>query len=240
MVYTVPNLYPLLTNNYENMKIKMMKFILSIFILLVSFNSSANIPEFATRCVGEKGAKKNAIFLHGMLLVETLPKGVGPDEASLAKLAKTHDYRIAIPRSHIVCKQSSQYHCWGDTTSIESTYAGIVKSAAQCFDTKKPFVAIGFSDGGYHLARALMRGVKDQPEWSIAIGSAGNIAYSNSNDLRKNTPITLLTGKSDGVFANAKSFVSDLKKKGAKVDFKTYSGGHVVPFDVLGTMLATS
>jgi len=217
-----------------------MKSILFVLFSLIGFNLSAKTPEFATRCVGDKSAKKNAIFLHGMLLVQTLPNGVGKDEASLAQIAKTHDYRIAIPRSHIVCKQSKHYHCWGNTTTIESTYEGIVKSAAQCFDTSKPFVAIGFSDGGYHLARALMRGVKDQPKLSIAIGSAGNIAYSQSKDLSQVAPITLLTGKSDGVLASAKSFVLDLKKKGAKVEFKTYDGGHVVPFDLLATMLASA
>src|SRR3989442_4857841 len=114
-----------------------MKYILSILILIVSSNLPAKIPEFATRCVGDESAKKNAIFLHGMLLVQTLSDGVGKDEASFATLAKTHGYRIAIPRSHIVCKQAKHYHCWGDTTKIESTYEGIVKSAAQWFDTSK-------------------------------------------------------------------------------------------------------
>lgn len=198
--------------------------------------------EFATRCVGEKDAKKNAIFLHGMLPVGTLAKGVPNSESQLEELAKKHGYRIAIPRSHIVCARAKSHHCWGHSSvdSIESTYEGVLKSAAQCFDTSKPFVAIGFSDGGYHLGRVFMRGLSPQPKMTIAIGSAGNVGLAHSNDLSKSAHMTLLVGNSDGVLTKAKSFASALEKKRGQVAFKTYKGGHAVPFDVLGDFLAQS
>lgn len=221
-----------------------MKNILTFLTLVFSTTTfaAAKPVEFATRCVGDQNAKKHAIFLHGMLPVSTLSSGAGASEAQLAELAKKHGYRIAIPRSHIVCPRAKSHHCWGfsDVASIESTYQGILKSASQCFDTNKPFVAIGFSDGGYHLGRVFMRGLSPQPKLTIAIGSAGNIGLAHSSDLSKSSRMTLLVGKSDGVLSRAKSFATDLGKKRGQVDFKTYDGGHVVPFDLLGTVLAQS
>jgi len=218
-----------------------MKIVLSAACFLACFNLFAKKDvEFATRCIGDKDASKKAIFLHGMLPVNTLSKGAYGSEAHLAKVAKQNGYQIAVPRSHHVCQRDRNFHCWGETKNIEATYQAILKSASKCFDTSKPFVAIGFSDGGYHLGRVFMKKIAPQPSLTIAIGSAGNITYAGSNDLTTSSRFTLLSGKSDTVLSDAKAFVSALKKKGAQVDFRTYDGGHEIPFELLGTVLAHS
>jgi predicted esterase len=86
-----------------------------------------------------------------------------------------------------------------------------------------------------------MKKIAPQPKLTIAIGSAGNISYAGANNLGgASSRFTLLSGKSDSVLPDAKAFVTELKKKGAQVDFRTYNGGHEVPFDLLGTVLASS
>lgn len=225
-------------------KTNIVKQVSFLLLLLVGstfvFAKSEKKPlEFSTRCVGDANATQNAIFLHGMRPIAKASAEAQATEKQLETLAKASGVRIAIPQSHTVCQNAKSHYCWGSSSadSIASTYAGIMKSAGQCFDTKKPFVVIGFSDGGYHLSRAVMRCLDPQPKWSIAIGSAGNIAHATSSDLSKCSKLTLLVGKSDQVLSKAKSFEKSMKAKQAQVDFKTYAGGHVVPYDLLAEIL---
>lgn len=197
-------------------------------------------PRFETRCIGDEKAEKYAIFLHGMRRTSVANSEAQSTDKELENLAERAGYRIAVPRSDMLCRNKTHF-CWGGTSteSIESTYEGIINSAGTCFDTKKPFVVIGFSDGGYHIARAIMLRLDPQPQWTIAIGSSGNIGHVTSGDLSEASRLTLLVGNSDQVLHSAKYFGQMMKAKKADVEFKTYAGGHVVPYDTLADMLAS-
>lgn len=202
--------------------------------------TAPGVPKsFPTNCVGKAGASRNLIFLHGIM-----PRGPVPPELDyepeLGALAKELDLRIALPRSTTYCKGSKDKYCWTGETApeIAATYGAVVRSAEACFGPGKSFGLVGFSNGGYHVGRVVMRCLAPKPQYVIAIGSAGDLAHSEGRDLARCAPTTILIGDKDITRDAARRFAERLGKQKLPVTFRTFAGGHDVPFDVLRVMLS--
>lgn len=189
---------------------------------------------YPTTCVGKTSAKFNAIFLRGI---------TPPDinyENDLKAMAEALNLRIAIPRSTTNCKGSTSKFCWygEEPADIEATYAAVLRSAVQCFPQGARFGLIGFSNGGYHAGKVVLRCLAPQPAWVVAMGSAGDIGNAVSSDLSRCAPTTLLIGEKDITRDKARNFAAQLRVKKLDVEFKTWKGGHDVPFPELRQIVA--
>ena len=194
---------------------------------------------YPTVCLGDATASKRAIFLHGIM-----PNSAKALESEylgdLTILAREGGLRLAVPRSTQACKDGPQRACWlgNDQESIARTYQTLVRSTAPCFPEGAPFGLIGFSNGGYYVGRVVMRCLKPQPAWALTIGSAGDLMHATSDDLGTCAPTMVLVGEKDMVKNGARLFAEALAKKKLRVQFKTYPGGHTVPYRLLRDLIS--
>lgn len=201
--------------------------------------NAAALDAFPTLCYGDPDAEGHLVFLHGIMPVGAVPRDL--DYAKdFERLAAARHLRIAVPRSTFLCRHDSRKICWGteDPQDIAAVYKAVVASAGRCFDAAKPFGLVGFSNGGYHAARVVMRCLAPQPAYVVAIGSAGDIALARNEDLDSCAPLNLLVGTEDGVRNDARAYADRMRAKRARVSYATYAGGHVMPFAELEQFLA--
>lgn len=162
---------------------------------------------------------------------------------TLEQTAKKLGYRIAIPQATTLCQGMSDLYCWrGERReTVEKTWAQVTAAAATCFPggaKSDDFGVIGFSNGGYHLGRVVMRGLEPLPKWGLAIGSAGNLAHAEgASAAAKSIPLTFLAGKSDGVRAEARNLSAALAERGFATEFREVEGGHAIPITELEAIL---
>jgi predicted esterase len=191
---------------------------------------------FPVTCVGRPDAAHQAIFLHGKRPVATSVAAAG-HVTPLAKFAAEMDYRIAIPVSTTPCEDSRSTYCWrGERVeTLQRTWSAVVKSASACFDPEQGFGLIGFSNGGYHAAKVVMRGVEPAPRWAVAIGSAGTVPAGV--DLRGAPPLALLIGNRDVTRRDTAAFARNLAPTRLPVELLSFPGGHEVPFELLKSVV---
>ncbi len=201
-----------------------------------SFLLASNKP-LPGPCFGNKNTERQIIYLHGM----GAPYTSGPVayESELIKLADGINARIAAPQSIERCSKDASKVCWGneEIRSITNTYKNILASVASCIDTQKPFTIIGFSNGGYHLGRVVMRDLEPRSSQTIAIASAGDIRIAAGDDLSAASPFLLLIGNADLALPAAQTFIQGLKNKKARAELRVFTGGHDVPFTLLKEIL---
>jgi hypothetical protein len=179
-------------------------------------------------CIGNANAKRQAIFLHG-IITETKGKAPQPNyQTLLERVAKDADLRIAMPVSKAPCRGDSTKRCWtgNDAKEITAIWNDVVATSSQCLDTKKPFGLIGHSNGGYMTGRIIMRCLKPQPKWAIAGGAAGDISHTAGAESKDCTTLTVFIGKKDLTNQKAKQFVKQLHAKNRKATLIEYSGAH--------------
>jgi pimeloyl-ACP methyl ester carboxylesterase len=184
---------------------------------------------FSTECLGSKNDLQ-LIYLHGIFQGnETHPPIEFRDD--LRRLANELPIRIAVPRSHLLCKRSKDRYCWGDDQpkTIEEVYSKLLKSVASCFDVKKGFGIIGFSNGGYHATRAALRCLQPQPKFVLAVGSSGDSRLAVSPDLSSCAEVHLLIGIKDMTRDGARGFSEAAAKSKLRVSYATFNGGHTLP-----------
>lgn len=199
----------------------------------------ANVPpSYPVTCVGRPDAPHRAIFLHGMRPAKTPPQAAG-HVAQLTAFANDMNYRIAIPQSTTPCIERRDIFCWrGDRKEgVEKTWRVIVKSAAACFEPQAGFGVIGFSNGGYHVAKVVMKGLRPAPQWAVAIGSAGTVANLAAPDLSAAPHFALLIGTHDVTRHETARFARLLKPTKLPVEIISFNGGHEVPFALLRTVV---
>jgi surfactin synthase thioesterase subunit len=179
-------------------------------------------------CIGATNAKRQAIFLHG-IITETKGKGPQPNYLTLLdRVAKDADMRIAMPVSKAPCRGDSNKRCWSgnDGKEITAIWNEVIAASSQCIDTKKPFGLIGHSNGGYMTGRIIMRCLKPQPKWAIAGGSAGDISHTAGAESKDCAALTVFIGKKDLTNQKAKQFVKQMHTKNRKANLIEYSGAH--------------
>jgi hypothetical protein len=219
---------------------------------------------FAATCVGAPGAKHAAIFLRGItpaggealdaltlarfrawpttLASEGVYTPVAYYEAPLAAVAARLDLRFALVTSDVACRGALHARCFfGDTpANVAATYAEVVSAARRCFEPRSErFGLVGFSNGGYHVARSLLLCLEPHPRWALAIGGAGDAKLAAGERLdRCARAVTLAAGDQDGVTPAARALAAAMRRLGLAATFQSFPGGHELTENALATLLA--
>lgn len=188
---------------------------------------------FKTECVGNENAKRFGIYLHGMGPITPTTEELNYRKR-MSEVASALNMRIAIPRSKKVCTPS-RVLCWphGTFEDVSMTYEEVVDAAHDCFPEDAKFGVIGFSNGGYFAGKLVNFCLSPQPEWIIAIGSAGTVRPTQKSSLKDCAPITFLIGQSDITNKDAKAYKTALERLGARTKLSEFKGGHMVPLEPL-------
>ncbi|MBF0440854.1 MAG: hypothetical protein HQK54_03020 [Oligoflexales bacterium] len=204
-------------------------FILSIqFLFLTLFLENAPLSGDEaenTLCLGPAGAKIKFIYLHGFD-----DPGVGGQEKEnrriMQRLTEKYGFRIAIPRGNGMCRGGTQ-KCWAISSDkeVSDTYRYILEKTKTCLEGHDSFGILGFSNGGYFLAKLYDSCPAPRARWLVTTGSAGKAPEVLSKDC---PPLHLLIGKKDLAFKKTKNLYESLKSKKAKVAFESFDGGHVI------------
>ena len=201
-------------------------------------------PPLATDCVGATDAAHQAVYLHGMMPVQSVESAaqeriLPAETALLDRLGKELNIRFAIPYSKSLCRNSSTHFCWGtaEPVSVAHVYADIRPSVQACFAANASWGVIGFSNGGYHAGRVIAQGHLPQPSWAIAIGSAGAMDTIQPTPAARSTPFYLLIGTADVTRSSAQHFYNALYEQGFNVQYREFAGGHELDENALRATL---
>ncbi len=163
--------------------------------------------------------------------------------APLTQLAEKLGYRIAIPEATTLCQGHGALYCWrGERLeNLARTWAAVTAAAAECFPNgaqSEDFGVIGFSNGGYHVAKVVMRGLAPHPKWAVSIGAAGHLANAEgASATAKAIPFRVIAGKRDSVRHEARALASSLSARGYATEFREVEGGHAVPLAELEALM---
>ena len=221
----------------------------ALFLFLSTVASMARAEDSSPRqdadlrvtCVGAADAPNRAIYLHGKRPITT-PEAASGLVGPLTKTAIKLGYRFAIPMANDACVESDKTFCWrGERReNLERTWNAITKAASRCFGgSGMDFGVIGFSNGGYHVIKVVMKGLVPAPRWAIAIGAAGHPGHVEGKDFAARAPLTILAGQRDGIRSEARTLAAKLVDLGFAAKFKSYEGGHDIPMTELEDELAS-
>lgn len=173
-------------------------------------------------CLGDKSAKYQWIYLHGMDDPE-ISSQERDNRALMERLSRSMHARIFVARGNSVCKGKV---CWKQTSpeEVRDTFDSIRLAAKECLDIGKPFGLIGFSNGGYLASKIAQFCIAPKPSWILAIGSAGSLG--SETNLVECAPLSLLIGKKDMTRDKAKTYFESLRKAKLPVTYDTFAGGH--------------
>lgn len=197
-----------------------MKFALSILMFGILLHAEMAVAK--DLCLGDKSAKNQWIYLHGMDEPEISPQE-RDNRALMERLSRTMNARIFVPRGNSICQGKI---CWRQNSpeEVKATFGEIRQAAKSCINPDKPFGFIGFSNGGYIASKIAHFCLAPKPAWIVAIGSAGQ--FSGEGNLTDCTPLSLLIGKHDMTREKAKRYFEALTKAKLKVTYKNFQGGH--------------
>jgi predicted esterase len=186
----------------------------------------------ATECLGDPAAPHHVVYLHGI-------DSFGPswqeleNRRTLARLADAKDLAIAIPRSPVVCPQLGG-RCWPQDSreALHATGDAIRAAARACFDDDAHLGVIGFSNGGFAVARMYQTCVANV-DWFI-VASAGGFAGNEVPELSACGRIAITIGTRDRYhFTYAHELDTELRARHADVELVEFDGGHRLDFDAL-------
>jgi predicted esterase len=233
--------------------------------------SSVAYAELDVSCIGSPNAKHNVIYLHGMDYPLVEYKGpqqeyVGTfvstetewyNRQTLKALADKYDLRIALPRAKMPCPRLMLDGgiCWGGIFNhdqlrniipdiLETTRKPTLESSKGCFPKDAPFGAIGYSNGGFLLAKWLLSDIYSEfhpaPQWVIAVSSGKIFPRKELKTELQAKPrsLTLVLGKSD-IQQHQPGFKAckTLLEYGMDIQCDEFEGGHVFPYNSVAKAL---
>ncbi len=189
-------------------------------LMLACFSSSH--AEAKALCLGDKVAKNQWIYLHGMDEPE-ISQQERDNRALMERLSRSMNARIFVPRGNTLCQGKV---CWRQNSAeeVKETFAEIRQAAKDCLNLDKPFGFVGFSNGGYVASKFSHYCLAPKPAWILAIGSAGQ--FNGETNLAECAPLSLLIGKRDMTREKAKRYFESLSKSKLKVTYSDFQGGH--------------
>lgn len=142
-------------------------------------------PAATPTCLGPQGARRKIVYLHGL-------DSFAPSWQELENrrvLAAIPDAAIAMPRAP-ACGAG---RCWSDDDAgVANTTTAIRDAARTCFGERASYGVVGFSRGGYALAR-LATCDNGGARWAIVAAAFG---YTDELRLR-DCPVAVVVGRDD-------------------------------------------
>ena len=186
-------------------------------------------PVVATECIGDPQAAHHAVYLHGI-------DSFGPswqeldNRRTLARLADAKHLAIAIPRAPVMAGGRR----WPqDTVSgLLETNNAIRDAARACFASTDHLGVIGFSNGGFAIARLYQKCIASF-DWFIVSGAGGSFG-AEGDDLSACGHLAVVVGARDRYhYEFAAQFNRDMLARHADVNLVEFDGGHRLDFDAL-------
>ena len=187
--------------------------------------------------MGNSQSPNAAIYLHGLDSSEPGSQEL-VNRAALERLATDLNLRIALPRATSLC---GEMRCWGwqtDDSDARSAVRQIESAISSCALNGKKVGLIGFSNGGYMVAKLFRSNdfptIGSGVSWGVAIGSGmlrGPLEYE-SKVVKGN--LTIIVGTADkGNFDPIQNYFQRLRSRSPNVQLRTFSGGHELPYESL-------
>jgi predicted esterase len=208
-------------------------------VLALLFNTQSVLAG-PLACIGPDRPVGYLVYLHGR---DFDPPGELEltNRKNLQKIADTLHVKIALPRGEEVCGGKGPPHCWGwEISEAQAKRALVVAQSAadSCFGPGKNYGVIGFSNGGYIVAR-IFRSCMKRPDgktipWLVSIASAATNPPQSEwpADLSQCGDYTLITGKKDAANQDKdQRFQKPILKRKGHVRAVEFDGGHEVPLD---------
>lgn len=171
--------------------------------------------DVAPTCIGGRDARTHVVYLHGL-------DSFAPSWQELYNrraLASLSDVSIAIPRAP-TCGSG---RCWSDRDDGTATTTAAIRTAAQaCFGAAATYGVVGFSRGGFALARLATCDVAGAG-WAIVASAFG---YTDEPRLR-GCPVAVLIGESDRYHHDgAVTYAERRRAAGLPTSLFEFVGGH--------------
>lgn len=204
-------------------------------LMLVSFNARA------TDCLRVANPMARMIYLHGVDISDKSEQE-RQIRKDLEAISRKQKIEIYLPRSSMKCPNDVNQVCWmwGAEASeiLTDKKEALLKDAKTCFQSNKPLLWLGFSNGGNRLHQFFQACLNDK---YITIASSGGYINKPVSDLSKCGELYLAIGKKDiQNYKRAQEFFDKLKTSKAKVKFIDFDGGHEIRQDVLSSLLKSA
>jgi pimeloyl-ACP methyl ester carboxylesterase len=153
--------------------------------VVVGWWAARHSTEVPPTCLGPEGASRHVVYLHGL-------DSMAPSWQELDNrraLAEIPDAAIAIPRA----PGCGAGRCWPDAEEgAAETIAAIRGAARACFGDHASYGVVGFSRGGFALAR-LATCNSAGARWAIVASAFGYIDEQRLRDC----PVAVVIGRHD-------------------------------------------
>jgi pimeloyl-ACP methyl ester carboxylesterase len=187
--------------------------------------SAALSDDETPTCLGPNSASRHIVYLHGLHGLD----GATPSWQELANrraLAAIPDAAIAMPRAP-ACESG---RCWSDADDgTPQTISAIRNAARTCFDERASYGVVGFSRGGYALARLATCEVAGA-RWAIVAS-----AFGYTEDLRlRDCPVAIVVGRDDSDQCDgAVGYAQRRRAAGLPTELVEFDGGHRLDAEAL-------
>lgn len=177
-------------------------------------------------CIGPETAGRLAVYLHGL-------DGRAPSWQELdgrRALASIPDLRVAVPRA----PSCGAGRCWPDADDgVATTMAAIREAASTCFGEPASYGVIGFSRGGFALARVASCDAVGA-RWAILAA-----AFGYTDELRlQGCPVAVVIGRRDRHHRDgAVGHAQRRRAAGASGALFEFDGGHRLDIEALRSAL---
>jgi hypothetical protein len=166
-------------------------------------------------CLGRDDASRHVVYLHGL---DTFAPSWQELDNRRA-LAAIPDAAIAIPRAP-ACGNG---RCWSDADEGAAVTSAAIRGAARaCFGDRWGYGVLGFSRGGFAVAR-LARCDTAEARWAIVAS-----AFGYTDDLRlRGCPVAVVVGRDDPLHHDgAVGYAQRRRAAGLSTALFEFDGGH--------------
>jgi len=184
-----------------------------------------------------EGHKGNLVFLHGMSNRFSLIQESSSFK-TIGKIAKKLKVCAAAPRSALTCSGGKKL-CWNmyrKKEKVQRLLQAVTKASSHCLNPAKPVIYIGFSNGGYLVNKWAQWCLLKAPDALVSIGAAGSLPGGVTKGGHCST-LHLMASRQEMVFEQARAYFQNFQQRIGNIVFKTYRGGHRVPYMELKALL---
>jgi surfactin synthase thioesterase subunit len=189
-----------------------------------------------TSCLGPEAAPQALLYLHGLEEPDKKSAEEQGNRQVLERIARDLNFRVVLPQAPRRCAKSKL--CWPGSSpeEIRSTFTFLQQALKSCGAGDRPYVLLGFSNGGYYAFKLWKIERDPRLRLVLASGSAGQW-QPGSDRGHPEAPFRLMIGTQELTYKKAKQLASELKKSLPQFELDTFAGGHRLDYPTLEKIL---